>query len=741
MTPDVHPEDKTWLARVERVTEHTGFLSAVLAPLAWQDGESWRSLSGEDAAELFPERGRAFWYGRPPNVERDALVVVRLEHRHKFRQTGENEAFQVEGNRWAHAQEILDLRALGDRAVRLALTGDGLAVALSTPHVYILVEDGAVAGPLMLTRAPGGKWRLPPGDYTQVEVRPIVDGGASRVRLGDRDALIVHDVGSVGRPVRMLNWAPDDKLAAGILKALRNLDRDAAKALGVADAVFRKYVEVFENYVPTTDLVRLQGTARVERVVELVQVVADDQALLSEAAEALLAHPSVQDALVEPKRLAVEAALLDARASVEEELAEARTTLDADLVKDRATLSALREHRAELARENDALGAQTAALQQDHAAATRALVDAQASLDDQVAAVAAALDDRLAALAARPAELFAEASILRALTGSQASKPGSLVTPAPAILSATEPPANVPRLDADTGRQALTSRLMDLGLDPSLAPALIATLSSGRAIVAAGDGGHDVLGAFADVFAGGRLVWIPVSPTLFDPAALLTQPTTAGGATPHPGGLLATLEAARTHDGLVLVVIDGYDRAATDHYLDPLLQCYRDADRGRGARTLPYVGLDGAPMRLAWPANVLIACVPSAAESAIAPSRSFWADAVLLDAGDAVAEAEAKAELSDVSLTDWAADSEPVVETASLSGAAPTIRRAAEELYQRARAAALSHDRARRLAFTGSVVPALSDADAVTLAAEANFPGAADLAKRSHALVSALRPS
>ena len=160
---------------------------------------------------------------------------------------------------------------------------------------------------------------------------------------------------------------------------------------------------------------------------------------------------------------------------------------------------------------------------------------------------------------------------------------------------------------------------------------------------------------------------------------------------------------------MALVVLEGFDRAACDHYLDPLLQVHADAGGGLG-RTLPYLDPSGAAQRIAWPPNLLLACVPSGGTSALPPGPSFWKRALLVDAGDEGAREEGASTPTVMTFDEWSTLLESSAggeapELACPLGASPAARRSATALYGRALALAVPEHEARRIAFVGAVLP------------------------------------
>ena len=716
------PTEAMWLCRVERLNSQHEPPLGTLAPLAWASETGWTDIASDEVRARFPDRGLIFWYDAPAEACVDDLVTVRPERRRNYPQAGETEAFQVAD--WTRAVEVLDLRAWeGERAVRIALTQDGLDLALTTPRVLVRLDDETAAGPLTLERTANGRWRVAESEHEDVEVRRLLDEHVSRATVGSATPTLVHDPHGVSRPVRLLNWTDDKTLALGLLGRLRKLDQKAANALEVTKTVYRQYVESYPGFEISNDRTRDQEAARFERVAGFVEVVARDERLLEEAARALLDHPLVAASLEGPKRAAVERAYAEARAEAAETLASAQSDVE----------DARREQEAFLQRRDQLL--------EEVTAAERSVADARRAAQEQVEEVERALDARLADLAAKPAELFAQAAVLRALSPSVTSL--SSTSPAAQTQSATtsvNPGSVDPSRSSNPARppqtiqtpkeaaSALAQRLASSG-DVLLGLTVAAAFLTGRAVVAAGDATCEVLRATADVLAGGRMLWIPMSPALSAPDELLGRfDPTSGQFVPHPGGLLAALDAAPA--GLSLVVLEGYDRAPAEHYLAPLVAAYADAGRKRSARTIPIVGAGGEARLVAWPPNVLLACVPGQGSGAIPPGPSFWRHAALVDVGDALPSASPPDVPTSQVLTEaWTTalqgpcDGEPSLE--GVDGA-PRVSGLARRFYGLALDLGLPAPMARRAAFTAAWLPtfrsAAEGADAARRALGADAP-------------------
>ena len=712
-----YPEDHVWLARVAWTRRAESPPYGGVEPIARRADGAWEELSKHEAAVTFRDKGSAFWFDLPAGLDEGDLVLVRVAPQNDP-QPGKD--FYHVADAWAPAYEAVDLRPWDDaRSQRAALTGEGLALRLATPTVYLRLADDEAVGPVTLERQPDGRWRLDDDRADDLKVVALADDHVAPVSVGDHRAHVVLDRDALGPPTRYANWTSDRALAESLLGRLQKMDRKAGRALRFSKAEYRRYLDESPSLDLTSEHLRKQEAARFERVEELLVVVEADEALLGRAAQALLASPAIDEALEGPKREAVDAAVQAAQAELQADADRQRAELERELADRWAAADRdLADARQALAKAEDA----RARVQADRADAERELatlrerLDAlQTQADERLASAEQALDARLAELAEKPARAFAELAVLRALLPSGAP-PSAPVGAAPASTSAVEevPPDPPPLVDSlPKAGGAVWNRLH--AEDHLVGAALLAALASRRPAVVAGDGAHDALRAAADAVAGGRLTWVPVPPTVADPADLLATHAPSGRVAVHPGGLLATAERAAADGRLALVVLDGFDRAPADYYLDPLLQAHADARLGARARTVPYVGLDGHPRRLAWPPNLLLACVPSGGPSALPPGAGFWKRAVLVDVGDGPRLAEPAAPPTEVAPQAWGAaldpppDDEPVPDLTGGTEPPPQAARSAHALYRAARAFNVSESDARALAFVGAVLPHVPD--------------------------------
>ena len=89
----------------------------------------------------------------------------------------------------------------------------------------------------------------------------------------------------------------------------------------------------------------------------------------------------------------------------------------------------------------------------------------------------------------------------------------------------------------------------------------------------AGPRSLDALHAYAQVATDGRIVVVQVTTALTEQSDIFGRvDSTRRSFVPHPAGLIDIVSAARQSDGLMLVVLDGANRGATESYLLPLVR-------------------------------------------------------------------------------------------------------------------------------------------------------------------------
>jgi hypothetical protein len=163
---------------------------------------------------------------------------------------------------------------------------------------------------------------------------------------------------------------------------------------------------------------------------------------------------------------------------------------------------------------------------------------------------------------------------------------------------------------------------------------LHATLLAGGLPILGGDSALELLEAYANVVAGGRLLLLPVPAATIEPGDLLGRVGADGTRVVGSGGLLDAIRFARkTPESLALVVLDGCTRAPLEGYLLPLLDAALPNAEGRTTqRPLSPVldpvlcpdETDREALGGSWPENLLLAATIVPGPTTLPPGRSVW---------------------------------------------------------------------------------------------------------------------
>lgn len=676
------------------------------AKLAWarpvlqstERREAWEGPVA-DATDEFPDRGLVFWYDAPHGATEGDFWEIEVVEQPSYDGYRKTEKYQVDDSR--RPVEVVDLREWGSEdEVRRALNSEGISIEPIPidSEVMFWTADDRWIGPVEITRTDAGKWVLEANDPTRLDYWAPRRDACREVQL-DEPRLIVAPGHDFGESRGYANWAPDIEFAEGLLKRIRKLDQSAYEALDITYAVFEKYQEVLAKAGLSGPELQHER-ARSERAEELRGLIETNEELLSEAVSALLESEAIRSELEEEKQ----ELLLEVKEQAEREV--------------NRRLASKRSQLGEL-------DSQIEARYEDLGEVESKIEEEEERLKEQVASFEDVLRERLNELAdVELQDLFAHSVALRAILSASRSDASHSDPPPPA------PESDVPgapwKLEEElehfeeVGKAAsfFSKRVIadELG-SGAMASDLFAAFVASRAVCLAGARADEILDAFADTVAGGRLLWIPVPGASIAPTDFLVSQN-AGRVAPHPNGLLDTLVEAESSDRLYLVVFEGFDRAPVESYLYPLLASRSESmgsDRKRRAIPLPAsVTLAGRFVaRVTWPANVLVACIPTGGTTATLPvPPSFWdfvslvgADSYEDDGKSELVDAEKERSLKAVIATTWNDTRQRVreeVETTPVSDAASSAFDAdvrfdlslARDLYAAARSLGRAEDNA-----------------------------------------------
>jgi hypothetical protein len=622
-----------YIGRVKRAPRRgDAYNYASIEPLIESDaaGTQWRGPV-ENATSRFPKRGLVHWHDAPLDLQTGSLWQFTIDDHPNAERGGRSEQYQLEDPQ--EPIEVLDLRGWSDEAaLKSAITGEGISLtpAPLARRVLLWLASGVCVGPLLLK--PGttpGLWALDRSEANRDAARmPVCRLSATDVNRVSNDGgrWFVSPLLELGRSAGIQNWTPDAQVARSILTRLRKMDPVLVKAIGVTDNLFREYIDHIESgRMGSAD--PAVERARADRLRGVRDAIQRDAALLTEAAASLLGTEVVRE---EVQR--------QAQSKIDEEVQSRRAEIDA----------ALAGATEDLARVHESLDAKRTEV----ASLDAALLEKRRELEAKVASFDQEVTARLEEIARRPEAVFAESAVMRAVLAPHHAKPiGGENGAAHAQPSARPAPRQVtdfgepaPQLGDDTAvRRALAAHAGVGALSLHAMLGLHAVLVAGAAPVVVGSCGYDLLRAYAAAVAGGRLHWIPIGSSVIEPHDLLGRfDGVSGRILPASSGLLDVVRDATQSGRLHLVVLEGFNRAPTEAYLAPILESAQASRIGDAARTIPLAspGLlaDNDPYRelarLAWPANVLITCLPTHGTVALPVSASVWRFLALIDADD-----------------------------------------------------------------------------------------------------------
>ena len=388
------------------------------------------------------------------------------------------------------------------------------------------LQDDRWIGPLSMTPRDDARWVVKEGEnLLRVPVRTPPVNGSFRTNVGEAIEILQPSL-ELGHEIGICNWETNIQLAKRVLARIRKLDQKAFEHLQVT-------YKAFDSYIDLAASSGLIGTAleeelgRADRIRSLRTTIDENREVLEAAIEAFLESPTFQrDLEIERKRI------------FDRILGEQKLVVEAALSDDRREVD---EVRTELAKERTKLDVLKAKI-----------VEKNQELSDTISGYEGELRRRLQEVASSPESLFAEIAFIREAVGEAEQAPARMV-PRPCTKSAglTTPS---PILDSeDKVVTALGRKLLASKLAPSLSKHLHSAITAGAVPLLRGPLAYDVARQYAEAVCGERLLWIPVSGTVYEPNDLLGHAAPNGrDYVPHPAGLLDLLLEAKESDELHL---------------------------------------------------------------------------------------------------------------------------------------------------------------------------------------------
>jgi hypothetical protein len=611
--------DTVYIGRVKWVHENLekNYRHAIVEPLiqSSEDQKSW-IVSLENPYMEFPARGYVYWHDAPKGLTPGDIRQFEIERHPFYKGETDRDAYQVKNPKLITA--IIDLREIGSESdIRILATAKGIFLKdgpLGDQGV-LWIQDDKWVGPVALVRQTGSSgWVVSRGqDLASIKCWKMPSESIQQVELAGTRHLLAPNQDSLGRHIGFVNWEADEILAKRVLNRLLKRDPETAKALEISKKVFKKYIEKIEQagLIGSSSAQELAFQDRIKSVLEAIE---KNEELLNEAANVCFAIDHVKEKIEKKAEEEYKEKLVDNEKRLKEDLATETEQLQ-------TALETLSKKQVELALAEEKLQA------------------LNKKFEERLSGFDSELENRLRDLAEKPERLFADMAVVKALVTKVS--PGR-TRPRPVgrrMVDGAE--SDIPIVDEQSVLMGgLSSRLLSSRISPVVGFALQASLQAGLVPILIGSEAYDVVSSYADCISGGTLYWIPVGGSLFEPSDLLARfDPISCRLVPHPGGLLDLL--LDESDDVHVVVLDGFNRAAVDGYLIPLIRSAQDVARGRNPRSIPlappgFVSEHEAyadVSRIVWNPNVLLVLSPSTGVSTLPMPLEFWANCTIIDAG------------------------------------------------------------------------------------------------------------
>jgi hypothetical protein len=608
-----------YIAMVVYYNPHTNY--ALLEPLC--RAPQWEKIN--EVETEFPNRGRISWFHPQPVPVKDSLWLVSRKPSPSFDEANANhDEYQVEaGSLLIDVIEcVADNGKVDLEQMRSRVSGSGLSLPFTpTSPAWLRVDEQTICGPLWLVANHDG-WRADPAKLEQykIELRTIAADSIIPVETAAGRRWVRNLLADEGTVRGELDWASDEVVLKRLLKWARREDADGATLLQQAIEHITPLIRQKEPDAALPDWL--------QRIQRLLTMLESHHSLRQNLLDELQSLPFVRSHLEEV---------------AERERQRVRAEMDKQLQAAQSRVAELQADAAQLQREK-------ARLERENAGLQRQTDEHHATLQDMIAQTNTALEEafseKLEELFVRPEKELANLAVFRAAL--RASTPSPLATTAepsghhspaqqPAWKFSTE--GTVQTLDTPATLFSAWQREYQNEL-PFLQSLHAAFLTDAMPVLAGGRA-YDLLRRYAECVTGGRLLWVPITMAIQEPADLLARyDVHTRRLIPHPAGLLDAWLQAQRSDELILVVLDGINRAPLDAYLLPLLATYQErwqtADGSR--RKLPLAhpaelaptDVYAAAARLAWPRNLLLAGIWLEHTLAPAPAPALWEQTVFL---------------------------------------------------------------------------------------------------------------
>ena len=572
-------------------------------PVAWVKPlfdvtDSWREADPEE----YPTRGYLFW-PQAKDAVRDALVFVRPRE-NSVHLPGLKDDYMVADPHLAI--EVIDFRSMHNlEDARVALT-DG--VKLSGVHVVgrvLLWCDGNIClGPVRLVSGPtgttlekGSRHRIPTFRLKPEDIKVVKFEGATRYVLSNT---------TLGGPDGYVDWDDDRQVVKRAIEySIEVAKRDGA-AVDRAKQLVEESLKELQGRTSPADL-RLE-LYRLERATPLLENASHSKEVAAAFLSSLRELPAIKQELDQAKL---------------EERELMRSQIDNAFKTERELLAKVKSERESA---ESALVATLKEIAEREDEAKKTAI----ALDEQIRKTIADAVNSAPAILSQVALLkpFLEGGAERNALSEHSRATKRTVYQLPWKLGPT-PLATVKDL-----RPRMLNSFKSAGILVPTWLRLHAAFAAKLFPVVVGPRAVDALAAYAQVATCGRIAVVQVTGALSEPGDIFGRldPSTRSFI-PHPAGLIDIVAAARESTGLMLVVLDGANRAATETYLLPLVSATQSRTWSIPLFHPSAVETDDpyrTYARIDWPKNLLLAGTLVEGPTSLPFAPDLWAQSVLV---------------------------------------------------------------------------------------------------------------
>lgn len=551
--------------------------------------DSWREADPNE----FPTRGYLFW-PQANDAVRDALFFVRPrensaytpEHRDEYMVSDPHPAF-----------EVVDLRALGDlEHVRVALN-DGIKLSRShLGRVLIWCDRNLVVGPLGLISGSNGtvmlersnRHRIGTFEVSPDDIKLVVYDGQSRYVL----ARIM-----LGTPDGYVDWDDDRQVIKRAVEYSVEVAKRSGATIDRPKQLVEDAIEQLDGKTSSDELVL--EVYRLQRALPLLKDIGQANELASDLLKLLREQPAIKEELNQVK--------IEERSLVRSEME-----------------SALKDERDELAR-----------LKSERETEEKALKVREANAKEASRQIEEEMQRTITNAVNNAPALLSHVALLKPfLVGIDREEHEPQRNERPIYSHPTWKLGPTPLSALKELRPKMLSSFKSAGVPVPAWQRLHAAFSAKILPVLACPYALDALSAYAQVATAGRIAIIEVTGAISEPSDIFGRldPATRSFI-PHPAGLIDIVSAAKDSTGLMVIVLNGVNRAATESYLMPLVRAIQRQDSSIPLFHPTAINAGDryqAFARVEWPKNLLLAATLVEGPTSLPFCPDLWAHSILL---------------------------------------------------------------------------------------------------------------